>query len=145
MLRTVAIGDDQAESGWTWSLDNVPDTPEAYYLHGLIAENRFQEALKNYRDLRMLDRKLADWSARVQQLQKKFGARPKAGDLAALGARAKALRPRVTKAAVTARVQLETVALDELRNQKKINDNRIAEARLALAQLYDTAPRGATH
>jgi hypothetical protein len=47
-------------SGWYWRLDDVPDSLESRYLYELISTNRFQEGLKNYRDLRQLDRVLAE-------------------------------------------------------------------------------------
>ena len=48
-------------SGWYWRLDKVPDTIESRYLYELMASNKFQEALKNYRDLRYLSRNLEHW------------------------------------------------------------------------------------
>jgi tetratricopeptide (TPR) repeat protein len=49
-------------SGWYWRLDKLPDTVESRYLYELLASNRFQEALKNYRDLLQLNRNLDRWS-----------------------------------------------------------------------------------
>jgi hypothetical protein len=43
------------------ALDKVPDTIESRYLYELMASNKFQEALKNYRDLRYLSRNLEHW------------------------------------------------------------------------------------
>jgi len=142
MIDTIAGGVSDTETGWTWDLHELPNTTGTYYLHGLIAENHFQEALKNYRDLRMLGRKLGSWSAQLQQLQKNFSAKAATVDIPALERHAQTLQPRIEAATTAARTQLETVAVEELQNQKKLNDNRIAEARLALAQLYDSAPRG---
>ncbi len=48
-------------SGWYWRLDKVPDTVESRYLYELMASNKFQEALKNYRDLLYLSRNLEHW------------------------------------------------------------------------------------
>ena len=50
------------ESGWFWRLDKVPDTIESRYLYELMASNKFQEGLKNYRDLLYLDRNLEHWT-----------------------------------------------------------------------------------
>lgn len=47
-------------SGWYWRLDRVPDSIESRYLYELMSTHRFQEGLKNYRDLRQLDRRLAE-------------------------------------------------------------------------------------
>jgi tetratricopeptide (TPR) repeat protein len=48
-------------SGWYWRLEKVPDTVESRYLYELMASNRFQEGLKNYRDLLHLNRNLDGW------------------------------------------------------------------------------------
>jgi len=48
-------------SGWYWRLERIPDTVESRYLYELLASNRFQEGLKNYRDLVALNRNLNRW------------------------------------------------------------------------------------
>ena len=48
-------------TGWYWRLEKVPDTVETRYLYELMASNRFQEGLKNYRDLLYLNRNLDHW------------------------------------------------------------------------------------
>jgi tetratricopeptide (TPR) repeat protein len=48
-------------TGWYWRLEKVPDTVESRYLYELMASNRFQEGLKNYRDLLYLNRNLDHW------------------------------------------------------------------------------------
>jgi len=63
-LITELLGEhaDSADgSGWYWRLDKVPDTIESRYLYELMASNKFQEGLKNYRDLLYLNRNLAHW------------------------------------------------------------------------------------
>jgi tetratricopeptide (TPR) repeat protein len=52
----------EAASGWYWRLDRIPDSVESRYLYELLASNRFQEGLKNYRDLRQLSRNLEKWT-----------------------------------------------------------------------------------
>lgn len=49
-------------SGWYWRMGELPDTPESRYLYELMAAHRFQEGLKNYRDLRYLQRNLDRWT-----------------------------------------------------------------------------------
>jgi tetratricopeptide (TPR) repeat protein len=49
-------------SGWYWRLERIPDTVESRYLYELLASNRFQEGLKNYRDLVELNRNLERWA-----------------------------------------------------------------------------------
>ena len=64
-LITELLGEHPDEagdaSGWYWRLDKVPDTIESRYLYELMASNKFQEALKNYRDLLYLSRNLEHW------------------------------------------------------------------------------------
>jgi tetratricopeptide (TPR) repeat protein len=49
-------------SGWYWRLEQIPDSVETRYLYELLASNRFQEGLKNYRDLLQLNRNLERWT-----------------------------------------------------------------------------------
>ena len=59
MIETMIRRDRDNEAGWQWRLRDLPDAPETYYLAEILGENLFQEALKNYRDLKQLQRKLA--------------------------------------------------------------------------------------
>ncbi len=54
-------GGADSASGWYWHLDKVPDTVESRYLYELMATHRFQEGLKNYRDLLYVNRNLERW------------------------------------------------------------------------------------
>jgi hypothetical protein len=47
--------------GWLWQLQKVPDAPQTRYLYHLLASHEFQEGLKNYRDLRIMQRNLDGW------------------------------------------------------------------------------------
>jgi hypothetical protein len=49
-------------SGWYWRLERIPDSVESRYLYELLASNRFQEGLKNYRDLTQMNRNLERWA-----------------------------------------------------------------------------------
>lgn len=44
--------------GWFWQLEQAPDAPQTRYLYHLLASHEFQEGLKNYRDLRLMQRSL---------------------------------------------------------------------------------------
>ncbi|HZP11601.1 MAG TPA: tetratricopeptide repeat protein [Nevskiaceae bacterium] len=65
MVETIVRRDSEAESGWQWRLRDLPDAPETYFLQNLLAENVFQETLKNYRDLRLIGRNLDGWKDRM--------------------------------------------------------------------------------
>ena len=49
------------EMGWFWSLQELPEMPHSGHLTQVLAEHEFQEAFKNYRDLRFLAGNLQDW------------------------------------------------------------------------------------
>lgn len=70
MVETIVRRDADAEAGWMWELRDLPDAPETYYLQSVIAEHRFAEAMKNYRDSRMLLRRIDAWVARIGQMEK---------------------------------------------------------------------------
>jgi hypothetical protein len=65
-LGTLLLADDPIEEmGWFWKLDQLPDTPESHYLAHLMAGHDFQEALKNYRDLRVVSVHLDQWTSDI--------------------------------------------------------------------------------
>jgi hypothetical protein len=49
---------EDAPIGWFWQLERAPDAPHTRYLYHLLASHEFQEGLKNYRDLRLMQRSL---------------------------------------------------------------------------------------
>jgi len=69
LIETVLKNDKPDQSGWYWQLRNLPDAPETRYLYDLLASNAFQEALKNYRDLSVMQKNLDDWSQSVSAFQ----------------------------------------------------------------------------
>lgn len=72
MLQTMVHRTVDAESGWTWELNDLPNGEETFYLQKLIAGNRFQEQVKNYRDLLMMQRNLEAWLTRIDELQGEY-------------------------------------------------------------------------
>jgi chromosome segregation ATPase len=56
-----AAKSDANTFGWFWRLKKLPDEPQSRYLYALLADNDFQEGLKNWRDLGYLQRTLARW------------------------------------------------------------------------------------
>ncbi|HEX2540133.1 MAG TPA: tetratricopeptide repeat protein [Caldimonas sp.] len=54
------------EMGWFWSIGELPTgMPHARHLAQVLARHEFQEALKNYRDLRFLARNLDEWKDKL--------------------------------------------------------------------------------
>jgi tetratricopeptide (TPR) repeat protein len=70
MVETLVLRDADSEKGWTWRVRDLPDAPETYFLQSLLAEHRFQESLKNYRDARLLTRNLDSWRERLASIER---------------------------------------------------------------------------
>jgi len=49
------------EMGWFWNIGTLPEMPHAGHLALVLARHEFQEAFKNYRDLRLMARNLQEW------------------------------------------------------------------------------------
>lgn len=76
MVETIVRRDIDSESGWNWRLRDLPDAPETFYLQSIVAENRYQEALKNYRDIRFLGRNLDGVKTRLDAMDALYASRP---------------------------------------------------------------------
>jgi tetratricopeptide (TPR) repeat protein len=55
----------EVTTGWYWQLETLPEGPESRYLYHLLATHKFQEGLKNFRDLHYLWQNLDDWQRSV--------------------------------------------------------------------------------
>lgn len=95
--------------GWYWQLRELPDAPESRYLYHLLATHEFQEGLKNYRDLRLMQRNLAAWSLSIGAFEDMVEARRRA-----FQQRLPALRR-----------SLDTVDLDALEERKNALESRL--------------------
>ena len=101
--------DDADQAGWLWQLAQAPDAPHTRYLYPLLASHEFQEGLKNYRDLRIMQRNLERKAGSLEAFHEMVDARESdvtrrlprkaevlaATDLEALEARRTALHERV--------------------------------------------------
>jgi Tetratricopeptide repeat len=56
------LSDDKKDNlTWYWQLSSLPNAPESRYLYTLLASNKFQEGLKNYREIHFMSRNLDEW------------------------------------------------------------------------------------
>jgi lipopolysaccharide biosynthesis regulator YciM len=103
MIDDLLGADPQADQqGWFWQLKQLPDAPQSRYLYSLLADNDFQEGLKNYRDLGYLGGTLKRWDesmdayrAMIDTRQQAYSERlPRADALLAGNAPAKLLAAR---------------------------------------------------
>ena len=66
MLDDLLGEDKDARYGWFWQLKSLPDAPQSRYLYTVLADNDFQEGLKNYRDVAYLQGTLRHWDDSMQ-------------------------------------------------------------------------------
>jgi hypothetical protein len=72
ILATVPQSD---RPGWFWQLEQLPDAPHTRYLYHLLASHQFQEGLKNYRDLRLMQANLSRWTDSLEAFDAMIEAR----------------------------------------------------------------------
>jgi tetratricopeptide (TPR) repeat protein len=96
------------EMGWFWTLRELPAVPHPSHLLQVLAQNEFQEALKNYRELRFLARNLEAWRDKLGVFSDMLDARRKA-----FADRLPSVQTEVNRAAIAALGQRrETVAAE---------------------------------
>jgi hypothetical protein len=110
LLDAIVENDKGDRVGWYWQLQQLPDAPETRYLYHLLASHEFQEGLKNYRDLRLMQRNLASWALSIEAFE----------DM--VDTRRRAYEQRLP----LLRATLDTVDLDALEARKTELDSRIA-------------------
>jgi len=66
LMNAFLEDETDATTGWYWKLQELPDGPESRYLYHLLATDKFQEGLKNFRDLNYLLRNLDDWQRSIE-------------------------------------------------------------------------------
>ena len=78
LLDALADSNPADEMGWFWNLRDLPSLPHAKHLSQVLAQHDFQEALKNYRDLKFLARNLAEWQDKLVVFEDMLATRRKA-------------------------------------------------------------------
>ena len=63
------------EMGWFWKIDRLPEMPHAGHLTQVLAQHSFQEAFKNYRDLRYLAQNLREWQGKLAVFEEMLATR----------------------------------------------------------------------
>ena len=137
------------EAGWFWRMHNPPDVPEARYLTQLLASHDFQEALKNYRDLRFLEENLAHWARQMQVYRNMVANRREAfaerlprvlsGERALDMERLRAKRDRQAEEVARIEREQDAAALADPRERELLA--RLERAKQTLAQAPDAAAR----
>jgi hypothetical protein len=65
LINALLATDDSSAAGWYWQLAALPDDERTRYLYFAIADHRFHETLKSYRDLLRLDMHLEQWGQKL--------------------------------------------------------------------------------
>ena len=99
---------DEAQAGWFWELEQLPDAPHTRYLYHLLASHEFQEGLKNYRDLRIMRRNLARWQLSLAAFDDMIDTRSRA---------AAEREPRKQQALAAVDIESSSARFDELSAQ----------------------------
>jgi hypothetical protein len=135
------------EMGWFWTIRELPEMPHANHLNQVLAQHEFQEAFKNFRDLRFLANNLKGWQenlvafddmlanrrqAYTERLPK-VRERSSAADIAALAKRRDAVTAEVQQAESAA----DGAAFADEREQALMA--RLAEVQANLKALGDGA------
>jgi hypothetical protein len=78
MIDTLVEQNPGEEMGWFWKIRDLAEMPRARHLAQVLAQHEFQEALKNYRDLRFLAKNLEDWRDKLAIFDDMLATRRKA-------------------------------------------------------------------
>ena len=78
MIDTLVEQNPGDEMGWFWKIRDLAEMPRARHLAQILAQHEFQEALKNYRDLRFLSHNLEDWRDKLVVFEDMLATRRKA-------------------------------------------------------------------
>jgi tetratricopeptide (TPR) repeat protein len=120
----LAFIDDETldSSGWYWRIEELPAAPETRYLYHLLSTHRFQEGLKNYRDLTYMHQNMDVWQQRVDVFEGMLETRKQAYD---------DQLPRADDA--LARADLDSMVDRKLEYDSMLNDIEASHDWLALA------------
>ncbi len=112
--------DPSDSAGWYWQLKQLPEGPEARYLLHILASHKFQEGLKNYRDLNYLHKNLDAWQGSIEVYENMLETRKQAYE---------ERLPRVEEA--LARADIDDMVTHKLESDSTLNN--IEESRDWLA------------
>ena len=112
LLEAVLRGEKSADRSFVVPADSVSDAPESRYLYHLLAQNEFQEGLKNYRALRQVDASLEHWASSVEAF----------GDVLATR------RERFDTKLPTVLAKLDRVDLEDLQRRRTDIESRVVGA-----------------
>ena len=75
LLEALLKHESKGQIGSFWQLASLPDAPSSRYLYHLLAQNDFQEGLKNFRMMRHMESSLDTWATSVEAFDDMLAAR----------------------------------------------------------------------
>ena len=129
-IDAIARPDEHAEPGSDWIEKDLPTPSASIYLQSLLAGNRFQQTLRDYRDLLLL-------RLHLQDLQRRLAGLDQSAAVVDLRSRIAERLPGFTTAEDDARAKLQSLAFDDLQKQGDRNETLLTSARFRLARTYD--------
>jgi tetratricopeptide (TPR) repeat protein len=129
---------------WLQRLHAMPEGPATRYLGPLLATNEFQSAFDDLRSLIALRDRAVQWSRKLRDLENAPNSTARKSDDPT--GRMDTLRTRLGRFSSesdavlsTQRRRIEQLAASELETRKRVLDDFRAQARLAIAEIYDRA------
>jgi hypothetical protein len=118
LISALLESDDPGIGRWYWELDQLPDSTEGRYLYHLIADHRFQEGLRNVRDLAALSTHLQEWRDKLTAFEDMVDTRRQA--YAEREPRLKAGLDQVDLPAIQARRDAVAARLDAIEESRNV-------------------------
>lgn len=112
LLEAVLRNEKPGQTGWVWQLASLPDAPESRYLYHLLAQNEFQEGLKNYRSLGQIEGNLDGWTSSIEAFDDMLATR----------------RERFATRLPAVLAKLDGVDVEQLRRRRTEAESRIVAA-----------------
>jgi len=105
------------DMGWFWRLGDLPEMPHAGHLAHVLAQHEFQEAFKNFRDLRFLTKNLQSWRDKLGVFDDMLATRRKA-----YAERLPEVRARASETGLTTLRQRQQAVVAEVASGEAVAD-----------------------
>ena len=105
------------DMGWFWRLGDLPEMPHAGHMAHVLAQHEFQEAFKNFRDLRFLTKNLQSWRDKLGVCDDMLATRRKA-----YAERLPEVRARASETGLTTLRQRQQAVVAEVASGEAVAD-----------------------
>ncbi len=123
-----------SEAGWFGEMTALPEIPAQSYLVDFFATHQFQEAYKDYRDLRYLANQLQEWTTAME----KYSGMSITFRESYMN-RIVTQQTKIAKLLGTSKAFVQQITIEYLTQQKNILGENLKQARFQMAQILDQA------